>query len=1078
MPIKFSNNGKTLIASAVSSSATTINVDDASVFPSISGSEYFYVTLEDTSGNVEIVKVTGVSTNTLTVSRAQESTTARSFSDGDKAENRLTAGGLNDVSTQADTDTNTTYTAGSGLTLTGTEFANSAPDQTVALTGSGGTTVSGTYPNFTISSSASIDGTTINPAAVQIGGTTVIDSSRNLTNLGTIQVDVTSSNGARVTGTDSSADAAFTTMLIDHNASGSTALTGDRSHIGLQIDMDSSATGGDTSNEHRLYGIHNNVRATGDSDVIYGVYSIAEAQQTSETVSSLYGGFFEARGDVTAGTLSNSYGVYGYNSVANASGSTISNNYALYGKTLLGATQDSNVNQAVAVYGEVEIDTSGASTTLTTARAFDAQIDNDSDGDVTIDNGYLFYGNYAGTLPTNAYGVYINDAVRNRFNGTIQTGDGSLTQVSYGFNADENTGMYSPANHEVAFAVNGTQRLKVNASGAQVTGSVTATGSITATAALVGASVSIGGTTVIDSSREGSFATRAEFGGVDSVGNVTPASNSSIVSGYGIIGNRATMYVTNGGGAVQLGNGSGHNGNPGLTVGTGSADLGSGRALAMNGTTVIDSSRNLVNINSVEIGDKVTLAESTDRADVLQITGTTSSWAGLQIRNSSGEGRWSFMTDGAMAGIYDDENGDWYMQFNELGATEIFHNSSQKLTTSTTGVSITGDVTTASVYLNDTSTRIEEGSGNAVRVQTSSGYVDIGSQNTSWAHINTDRPAFYFSKGLTVNTGVFSSYDEDAILRRAGSTTNQITISTTGVNIAGSLSLVTSATDARYLHLPRGGGITLYGDASTHHGIFSRGPANSATDDILISSYGAVYFDLDSNANNTSGANFEITKHNGTAAIFKVDGETSDVTTLGNIYMPSYLYHSGDTNSYIRFVAADDMQLVAGGRQMIRMDEGTNPDRLYFPNSSSYTDSNGTAVFAGNVTAYASDRRLKTNITPIENALAKVMAIRGVTYDWIDEVEDLGFTPDRQHDCMGVIAQELEEAGVDQVIMPAPFDRIRTEETNWEDVSKSGEEYKTVDYDKLTALLIEAVKEQQGTIKSLQQRIEQLEELV
>jgi hypothetical protein len=48
--------------------------------------------------------------------------------------------------------TNTTYTAGTGLSLTGTEFANTAPDQVVALSGAGATTISGTYPNFTITS--------------------------------------------------------------------------------------------------------------------------------------------------------------------------------------------------------------------------------------------------------------------------------------------------------------------------------------------------------------------------------------------------------------------------------------------------------------------------------------------------------------------------------------------------------------------------------------------------------------------------------------------------------------------------------------------------------------------------------------------------------------------------------------------------------------------------------------------------------------------------------------------------------------------------------------------------------------
>jgi hypothetical protein len=51
-----------------------------------------------------------------------------------------------------DTNTNTTYSAGTGITLTGTTFSNAAPDQTVSLTGGGSTTISGTYPNFTISS--------------------------------------------------------------------------------------------------------------------------------------------------------------------------------------------------------------------------------------------------------------------------------------------------------------------------------------------------------------------------------------------------------------------------------------------------------------------------------------------------------------------------------------------------------------------------------------------------------------------------------------------------------------------------------------------------------------------------------------------------------------------------------------------------------------------------------------------------------------------------------------------------------------------------------------------------------------
>ena len=104
MAVKFSNNGKTTLASGITNSATSITVNDGSVFPSLSGSDTFFMTLEDASGNTEIVSVSAVSSNTLTVTRAQEGTTARAFSTGDKAENRLTAAGLNSfVSDSGDT---------------------------------------------------------------------------------------------------------------------------------------------------------------------------------------------------------------------------------------------------------------------------------------------------------------------------------------------------------------------------------------------------------------------------------------------------------------------------------------------------------------------------------------------------------------------------------------------------------------------------------------------------------------------------------------------------------------------------------------------------------------------------------------------------------------------------------------------------------------------------------------------------------------------------------------------------------------------------------------------------------------
>ena len=98
--LAFKNNAKTTLSSGVNNSTTTIPVTEGSVFPVIDATDpatdvFFFVTLDDDTNN-EIVKVTastGSSGNqNLTVVRAQEGTTARAFSSGDKVELRLTAG--------------------------------------------------------------------------------------------------------------------------------------------------------------------------------------------------------------------------------------------------------------------------------------------------------------------------------------------------------------------------------------------------------------------------------------------------------------------------------------------------------------------------------------------------------------------------------------------------------------------------------------------------------------------------------------------------------------------------------------------------------------------------------------------------------------------------------------------------------------------------------------------------------------------------------------------------------------------------------------------------------------------------
>ncbi len=101
-----------------------------------------------------------------------------------------------------------------------------------------------------------------------------------------------------------------------------------------------------------------------------------------------------------------------------------------------------------------------------------------------------------------------------------------------------------------------------------------------------------------------------------------------------------------------------------------------------------------------------------------------------------------------------------------------------------------------------------------------------------------------------------------------------------------------------------------------------------------------------------------------------------------------------------------------------------------------------------NSIAGSSDLRFKTNITPIENPLQKVLQLRGVNFDWNKKAfPERSFSESK---AIGFIAQEVEK------VLP---EVVQTE--------KTVEGYKAVQYDKVVALLVEAIKEQQKQIDGL-----------
>lgn len=105
---------------------------------------------------------------------------------------------------------------------------------------------------------------------------------------------------------------------------------------------------------------------------------------------------------------------------------------------------------------------------------------------------------------------------------------------------------------------------------------------------------------------------------------------------------------------------------------------------------------------------------------------------------------------------------------------------------------------------------------------------------------------------------------------------------------------------------------------------------------------------------------------------------------------------------------------------------------------------NGDIVANG--TSYSSDARYKAKVETLPSALAKTLAMRGVYYNWkTEEFKEKDFSKERQ---VGFIAQEME------ALYP-------------ELVKTDAKGYKSVDYAKITAILVEAIKEQQKIIEQL-----------
>jgi hypothetical protein len=189
----------------------------------------------------------------------------------------------------------------------------------------------------------------------------------------------------------------------------------------------------------------------------------------------------------------------------------------------------------------------------------------------------------------------------------------------------------------------------------------------------------------------------------------------------------------------------------------------------------------------------------------------------------------------------------------------------------------------------------------------------------------------------------------------------------------------------------------------------------------------------------------------------KADPATTGVATNGNLRLGATVgthvldFGLSSTSTFSWLQARDKSNYVTIYNLVLNPNGGNVGIGTTTPTTKLYVNGDITA----NSVAGTSDSRFKTNIRPVTNALNKVKSLQGVYFNWNQKA-----FPEKEfgaQDELGFIAQEVEK------IVPEVVTK-----------DKSKDEYRSVKYDKVVALLVEAIKEQQKQIEKLQLKVKQL----
>ena len=179
-----------------------------------------------------------------------------------------------------------------------------------------------------------------------------------------------------------------------------------------------------------------------------------------------------------------------------------------------------------------------------------------------------------------------------------------------------------------------------------------------------------------------------------------------------------------------------------------------------------------------------------------------------------------------------------------------------------------------------------------------------------------------------------------------------------------------------------------------------------------------------------------------TATSGLVGNVTGNVTGNASTASKIFMNDSGNAGTYKVVLVSD-----ATGNQSIYKDSG-----LTYSADSNNLSVSGALSVVGDITAFASDDRIKTNIKLIDNALDKVLRLSGFTFNFNEIGESLGYSTKTTH--VGVSAQQVKSV-LPEAVVQAPANK----------------EYMTVKYEKIVPLLIEAIKELTNKVENLEQKL-------